>query len=52
MARKDQTESIEWPPKFSEWEESTDSMEELVRLILHCPELRLNKFDTRIDYER
>ena len=39
-------------PKFSEWEESTDSMGELVRLILLCPELRLNKFDTRINYDR
>ena len=41
-------------PKFLELDGSTatESMNELVRLILNSPELRLNKFDTKIDFEK
>ena len=39
-------------PKFLELDGSTQSMNELVRLILNSPELRLNKFDTKIDFEK
>lgn len=39
-------------PRFLELDGSTESMNELVRLILNSPELRLHKFDIKIDYEK
>ena len=39
-------------PRFLELDGSTESMNELVRLILSSPELRLHKFDGKIDFEK
>ena len=38
--------------RFLELDESTESMNELVRLILTSPELRLHKFDAKVDFEK